>query len=275
MFAGCHRGGRQVKRWCTALAVALNVVAFTACSGSDGTPATAAPASVAPEITRQQIVDALDGNVFDTTDTDRLVADCMADSGFQWVVTTVDPAATIADATYVASYGYGIFSAPIELDGDDPNMAVFDAMSPAEQGAYNLALVGNEQGLEPISPASCLGRQQVALQRLGDLASSELMQKILTEFQSLLLSAPEMTVAQAEWQSCMQASGLDYDNRDAIIAELTALADTLPTGDALVAAKANELRIAQQDYTCSAPVREAAINAADRIKADLVARYAP
>ncbi|MGB8860155.1 MAG: hypothetical protein WCC60_12900 [Ilumatobacteraceae bacterium] len=264
-------------RGCAALAVVICMAAFAACSDSesDGTVQSAAPAAAPPEITRQQIVDALNGNMFNTTDTDRLVADCMADSGFQWVVAAADPAAAIADATYVQSYGYGIFSTPVEAAGDDPNLAIFDAMSPAEQGAYNLALVGNEQGVAPISPTSCFGKQQAALQQLSDIASSELMQKILNEYQSLLLSAPEMTAAQAEWQSCMKAAGLDYDNRDTIIAELTALADTLPTGDALVAAKANELRIAQQDYTCSASVREAAVNAAERIKADLVARYAP
>ena len=251
----------------------MALVALSACASSDGLSTGSAVSQ--PEFTREQISDALDGGLFDTVATDQVVAECMAESGFTWIVARADPSAQIADADFVATYGYGIFSFPDDTGGDDANFVIFDALSPAEQGAYNLALVGNEQGVAPTSPDSCFGRQRQALQRLSDLASSELMRKILDEYQSLLSSAPEVEVANAGWQLCMSAAGLAYDSRDDILAELTALADTQPDGDALIAGKQRELLLAQQDYTCSSPVRAASANAAERIKAELVDRYAP
>lgn len=92
-------------------------------------------------------------------DVESRIAACMSGAGFEYVaadiaavraaMAAVGSAPGLADADYVAQYGYGIatqFDNPAgELGLGAANRAIIAALSPTDQAAYRFALLGEHQ----------------------------------------------------------------------------------------------------------------------------------
>lgn len=143
---------------------------------------------------------------------------CMKSEGFEYRIppdTTVQfPTGTdtASQRTFVKKYGYGI-STTFDLNtisgpNADPNIAIRQKMSPADQKAYDRALLGNPSAGPTGDPKSCIVK---ALSFLGDLTKlTGLFTKYESDVTKRIEANPKVVAAMKKWSACMKEKGFTY-----------------------------------------------------------------
>jgi hypothetical protein len=144
---------------------------------------------------------------------------CMKSEGFEYKIPP-DPAAqfptgsdTASQQAFVKKWGYGI-STTIDVNNlasvdADPNAAIVKKLSPADQKAYNKALVGGTAAAGPTGdPKSCIAK---AISLLGDMTKLTLLfGKYETDVTKRIEANPKVVVAMKQWSACMKEKGFAY-----------------------------------------------------------------
>lgn len=236
-------------------------------SCSSGDVQEARPTEAAGGVSRSDLAFILESGVSPANPSGAVVGQCMRSKGFSWIdpvpASTSGEASPGQDEAFVAKFGYGILSGPTDPAEPDPNLALFNALSDGQQAAYNVALVGNEDGLPPIAPSSCLGREQQALVRSTAMLQLEGVQRAMAELAARVDSDDEVVAARAAWSQCISSAGYAAATRDALMEDFRRLAE-VPMSDAQRSqAVQREIATASADLRCSAAI-EAAVSAARR-----------
>jgi hypothetical protein len=228
------------------------------------------------QLSRQEVVDLLSGESVDALLAGELLTECMAERGFLWVGQGVGGAAELGDAEFVARYGYGIATAALLGESSpepDPNLAYADSLNASALAAYNVALVGNEAGASPISPESCLGKENAALAAASDTLSSPEATALLEEFAAALDTDGGVVAARVSWTECMGQRGYESTGSAALAAGIQQRVDNAANATELEAIAVDELQIAADDFECSAPLGPAIDAATEAIVEEVAARY--
>ncbi len=144
---------------------------------------------------------------------------CMKSEGFEYKIPP-DPAAqfptgsdTASQQAFVKKWGYGI-STTIDVNkltsvDSDPNAAIVKKLSPADQKAYNKALIGGTSTAGPTGdPKSCIAK---AITVLGDFAKlTALFSKYESDVTKRIESNPKVVGAMKQWSACMKEKGFAY-----------------------------------------------------------------
>jgi hypothetical protein len=143
---------------------------------------------------------------------------CMKGEGFEYKIPP-DPSAqfptgsdTASQQAFVKKWGYGI-STTIDVNNltpvdADPNTAIVKKLSPADQKAYNKALLGATATAGPTGdPKSCIAK---AISVLGDITKlTALFGKYESDVTKRVESNPKVVVAMKQWSACMKEKGFD------------------------------------------------------------------
>lgn len=207
------------------------------------------------------------------------IAACMRDAGFDYLkvdAETVRDAMEadktkpgVSDEEYVEQFGFGIttvFEDPVLVLGrGEQNNATYAALAPAEQVAYDRALMGEEgnvglaRALEDEDLSSTGGCTLAAVESLFD--EDELTGSYVNPGDVLLEQDPRMVAANKDWSTCMGAEGFDYAHEDEITDELSQRLEALlggadpasvtgPTADALAELQGEEREVAVVATAC-------------------------
>ena len=220
-----------------------------------------------------------------TRATETLIAQCMAEQGFDYIPSTEgitqvaasEPGTEITDPIANARQnGYGIGSISYEVEDlpDNPNQAIREAMNSTELAAHELALYGPyfdaldadattfEDG-ESWEDAGCAGKaahevEQAETQTdpMAAVLSDPQWAELLAEMNGLTIKAhadPRMVDLNGSWSVCMTAAGFDFESPEAAVAsfmDLTAVPDTTSAAES----KQHQIDVAVADFTCQAEI---------------------
>src|SRR5690606_918103 len=306
---------REANPGARGLLLAAVVVGLGACSPSDpeprpdGTGASASTASADSSGTDDVApLDAYLGYASDPSATEidpmlraeELVAQCMAEQGFEYVprrgiVAELAPGEPEWHTReYAERYGYGTFvqprfvDRPVDPDGVDANAEILASMSLAERAAYDLALNGTSDGGVFRSgddiDLEALGCEGL---RIADLVNGDGKNDPVyvdatahsSHIDEVLLGEdPRVAAADARWAECMSDAGwpgfaAQPDARE--LAESWSLALIDPETSAQTSADpqtlANEISLALADFDCTAATGLAELR--DEVRAELQQEY--
>ncbi|WAU81893.1 hypothetical protein O1Q96_20140 [Streptomyces sp. Qhu-G9] len=211
----------------------------------------------------------------------RLIADCMDEQGFRYVVeelprSSTSPRAASAsrqgDVAWARANGYG--TAPGDAASGQgkralgPNGRYIVSLTPEKQRAFSRALDGTNPSAVSVEVptlgrvfTSADGCQANARTRLyGDQARWVRAKATVTNLRAItrenFSSDPEYTAALSEWRSCMAERG--HSARTPAEARRTALSKRAPAAGAATVS-AGERRTAVADARCSRSTRLAAV----------------
>ncbi|MBT8200321.1 MAG: hypothetical protein KJO36_07380 [Acidimicrobiia bacterium] len=164
---------------------------------------------------------------------------CMAQEGFEYQAATLagftfdDDAFPTDPAEFRRQYGYG--GAPVLLEApfiaeespDDPNAPYYDALSPEEQAAYDVALYGPDLDEEQLSDQfipteGCLIEATQSV--VGDFQVLFDLQSKLEDLQAQFDADPRIIDVTVDWSTCMTEAGYNYTTLSQPEQEFTALA---------------------------------------------------
>ncbi|HWL41541.1 MAG TPA: hypothetical protein VNQ73_01260 [Ilumatobacter sp.] len=149
--------------------------------------------------------------LFSTNVSEDEIATCMADAGFQYVEDpSLDPEAmaamdqrnSMSADEYANRYGLGITGWDLGLFPSppaDPNSAYSESLSQGQRDAYNQ------------SHGVCAGRFDRERR-----AHSDALNVALDTFRDVVTADDRVVAALGAWQSCMAASGFDYETPQAM-----------------------------------------------------------
>jgi hypothetical protein len=197
--------------------------------------------------------------------TEQLIARCMADQGFQYIAAdhnTVRAGMSadkslpgLSEEEFVSRYGFGVSTfytglppqlstgySPARVGLGERNVQIFRKLSPADQVAYNRALLGEED----VSSTFAVALETEDLSRTGGCT-----RKALTEMfkpdqlktthynpqDALINKDPRMKAALESWQREMKKADFDYGHPDEIEPDLRRRLSTLTEGGKLLVSK--------------------------------------
>jgi hypothetical protein len=273
------RGWRAVPIAALGLAVGCGAVACgdggSSSAGTNGSDAGSGAAQFGPE----EFGLTLDELAARIEQVEGLIGQCMTDAGFEYVPVDFErvkagmdadkTAPGLSDEEFVAQYGYGIttqFDKPgREIGLGEQNVAIYEAMSPAEQAAYGHTLFGDNRDAtfalsveaEDFSGTGGCTRQAVE----QSFTPSELDANYLNPGDAVLEQDPRVVAAMADWSDCVAADGFTYAHPDDVETDLKQRLDALtagadpatltgPAADALTELQGEELAIAAVATTC-------------------------
>ncbi len=235
-----------------AMVIALALVA-AACSGAADTTTTAGRVGSGDGETLSDFIPGMPS--FDPSDqaaalaesrrqeqrVQELVAQCMADQGFEYIpyVPNQDAFGSFDEADYVSEFGFGL-ATQILIDesemerrfeeemAQDPNRAIVEAMNPQEQQAYDTALYGEPPDIDPETmsedeidayfqdyvPSGCMAEAQNEVYNQG--AAEEFFRQFgdaLDEQFRSIESDPRIQGLEERWAACMKDKGYDVTKR--------------------------------------------------------------
>jgi hypothetical protein len=170
-----------------------------------------------------------------------LIAECMREQGFEYVAAdfrtvrrgmTADKSMPgIDEEEFIESYGFGVATlytgqAPQLNDGYSParvglgqqNVDIFKSLSPADQVAYNRALLGENTdatlavALEIENFARCGGCTMRAIEHVFE--PEQLKATYYNPKDAMINKDPRMKAALREWAEKMRDAGFDYSHPD-------------------------------------------------------------
>lgn len=197
--------------------------------------------------------------------TEQLIARCMTEQGFQYVAAdhnTVRAGMSadkslpgLSEEEFVSRYGFGISTfysglppqlsigySPARVGLGERNVQIFRVLSPADQVAYNRALLGEED----LSSTFAVALEIEDLSRTGGCtrkAASEVFKPDQLKAShynpqdALINKDPRMKAALAFWQREMKKAGFDYAHPDEIEPDLRNRLNALTEGGKLLVAK--------------------------------------
>jgi len=214
-----------------------------------------------------------------------LIGQCMTDAGFEYVPVDFERVKEGMDADktapglsgeeYIAQYGYGIttqFDEPgREIGLGEQNVAIYEALPPAEQVAYDHVLFGENRDAtfalaveaENFSETGGCTRQAVE----QSFTPAELDANYFNPGDAVLEQDERVVAAMAEWSDCVAKDGYDYAHPDDVEKDLEQRLDELAAGadpasltgsasDALAALQGEELAIAAVATACEEDIVE-------------------
>ena len=279
------RGWRAVPVAALGLAVGWGAVACGGGSGSanpngaDSSPSASGTARFGPEefgLTLDELATRIE-------QVEGLIGQCMADAGFEYVPVDFErvkagmdadkSAPGLSDEEFVAQYGYGIttqFDKPgREIGLGEQNVASYEALSPAEQAAYDHTLFGENRDAtfalsveaEDFSGTGGCTRQAVE----QSFTPAELDANYLNPGDAVLEQDPRVVAAMADWSDCVASDGFTYAHPDDVETDLQQRLDALtagadpatltgPAADALAELQGEELALAAVATACEEDV---------------------
>jgi hypothetical protein len=197
--------------------------------------------------------------------TEQLIARCMADQGFQYIAAdhnTVRAGMSadkslpgLSEEEFVSRYGFGVSTfytglppqlstgySPARVGLGERNVQIFRALSPADQVAYNRALLGEEDvnstfavalEIEDLSRTGGCTRKAVSEVFKPD----QLKASHYNPQDALINKDPRMKAALASWQREMKKAGFDYGHPDEIEPDLRSRLGVLTEGGKLLVSK--------------------------------------
>jgi hypothetical protein len=196
--------------------------------------------------------------------TEQLIAQCMREQGFQYVAAdhnTVRAGMTadkhlpgLSEEEFVSRYGFGVSTfytgLPPQLSTDysparvglgERNVQIFRSLSPADQVAYNRALLG-----EDVTSTFAVALENEDLSRTGGCTRKaaaetfkpdQLKASHYNPLDAHINKDPRMKAALGYWQREMKKAGFDYGHPDEIEPDLRNRLSALTEGGKLLAAK--------------------------------------
>jgi hypothetical protein len=183
-----------------------------------------------------------------------LIADCMRKQGFQYVPADYKTVrrGMISDKSlpgmdeeeFIEQYGFGISTlytgqAPQLNEGYSPgriglgqrNVEIFKGLSPADQAAYNRALLGDHidatfaVALEQENFSQCGGCTLAAIKQV--FKPEQLMASYYNPKDALINKDPRMRAALRKYSEKMRAEGFDYNHPDDVEADIRKRLDAI------------------------------------------------
>jgi hypothetical protein len=214
-----------------------------------------------------------------------LIGQCMTAAGFEYVPVDFErvkagmdadkTAPGLSDEEFVAQYGYGITTQldkpGREIGLGEQNVAIYEALSPAEQAAYDHTLFGEDRdatfalSVEAEDFAATGGCTRQAVEQ--SFSPDELDANYLNPGDAVLEQDPRVVAALADWSDCVAADGFTYAHPDDVETDLKQRLDALtagadpatltgPAADALAELQGEELAVAAAATTCEEDVVE-------------------
>lgn len=273
----CPRHPTGGRRRATALAAVAVLLAVSGCASDAGSDASQGKGKPLPGIkefglTEVQFVQHIQK-------TQALIAQCMADAGFEYIpvdVKTVEAAQARVRSepgytrrTYKEKWGLAVttrFDHPVRDTGLGPNLKIWKSLPKADQEAYSHTLWGDDPGAdfvwsfdeEDFSATGGCTRKAVA----QVFTPAQLKGTYVNPKDVLVDSDPRIIEALHNWSKCMHARGYDYKkDQDEIIDEYGERLDQLVgdsdptklTGSRLAALhklQQQEIKVSLADVEC-------------------------
>ena len=274
-----RRGWRAVPLATLGLAVGWGAVACgdsgSGSAGPDGSTDASGTARFGPE----EFGLTLDELAARIEQVEGLIGQCMTAAGFEYVPVDFErvkagmdadkTAPGLSDEEFVAQYGYGIttqFDKPgREIGLGEQNVAIYEALSPAEQAAYDHTLLGENRdatfalSVEAEDFAGTGGCTRQAVEQ--SFSPDELDANYFNPGDAVLEQDPRVVAAMADWSDCVAADGFTYAHPDDVETDLQQRLDALtagadpasltgPAADALAELQGEELAVAAVATTC-------------------------
>lgn len=206
---------------------------------------------------------------------ERLVADCMAEHGFEYVAVSLDDrragpfdeAYALEPAEFAERYGYGVTTLTAGAEDErflDPNQEIMDSLSPDERAEYERALWGSDAAVDPdAADQGC--RMQAEVEVYGVREPDDRAQQMerfaalfeaLDELSRRIENDPRLADSEIDWARCMAAAGYPgftrpHEARQAVFDQFAALStQSDPDPDALASLREFELALAPVDHAC-------------------------
>lgn len=260
-----NAGARTGRARSTVVGVAV-ALALSGCQSSTGSSGPDAQADSLPGtkefgLTEVQFVQHIE-------DTQALIAECMAEAGFEYIpvdVKTIEAAQArmrtdpgYTRQTYKEKWGLGVttrFDKPVRDVGLGPNLEIWHSLPKSDREAYSRTLWGDNPDFdfvfafdeEDFSDTEGCTREAVA----QVFTAKQLKGTYVNPKDVLVENDPRIIEAQDRWTECMRDAGYDYeDDQDVIIEEFQErLADLVGDDDprTLKGPRAAALRKLQQE----------------------------
>ena len=226
------------------LAVGLSVSA--ACGGGSGSGSTASNGQ--PRFGSEEFGLSMDQLAAKVEQVEGLIGDCMTAAGFEYVpvdfarvkegMDADKTAPGLSDEEFIAQYGFGIttqYDHPgREIGLGEQNVAIYDALPPQEQVAYDHALLGEDreatfaQSVEAEDFSRTGGCTRQAVEQV--FTPQELTQAYINPADVTIAEDPRVVEATGKWSDCLREQGYDYANPDDVEQDLHDRLDALARG---------------------------------------------
>jgi hypothetical protein len=218
-----------------------------------------------------------------------LIGDCMTAAGFEYVpvdfarvkegMDSDKSAPGLSDEQFIAQYGFGIttqYDHPgREIGLGEQNIAIYDALTPQEQVAYDHTLFGEDreatfaQSVEAEDFSKTGGCTRQAVEQT--FTPAELTQAYINPADVAISQDPRVVEALGKWSDCMRQEGYDYANPDDVEQDLHDRLDAVTHGAdprtltgsdaaALAELQGEELALAPVSITCEEDTLEPVIS---------------
>lgn len=204
-----------------------------------------APPSLGPEefgMTQRQLVESVER-------VEQLISRCMRDEGFEYYAADYNTIhngmkadkslPNLSEEEFITGYGYGVATmytgqppqlatgyAPARVGLGERNVKLFQNLSPADQAAYNHALLGDNLGatfavaLETESLGQCGGCTRKAIEQV--FKPEQLRTSYYNPQNALINNDPRMKAALRKYSAEMRRAGFDYTHPDEIEPDIRA-----------------------------------------------------
>jgi len=218
-----------------------------------------APAGLGQEefgLTSKELVQAIEKG-------EALIAQCMREQGFEYVAAdyrTVHagmsadkmlPGVSDSEEQFIDKYGFGLSTtytgkppqlaegySPAQLGLGDRNIQIFKNLSPADQVAYNRALLGENTGatfavaLETENFSLCGGCTLKAIEQV--FKPDQLKATYTNPLDALINKDPRMKAALRKYADEMHQAGFDYNHPDELEPDIKERLNALTSGGTLL-----------------------------------------
>jgi hypothetical protein len=207
---------------------------------------------------------------------EQLVADCMAEHGFEYVPVSLDDrragpfdeAYALDPADFAQQYGYGVTTLTVGAEDEafqDPNQEIMDSLAPEERAEYERALWGADAAVDPdAADQGCRMHAEAEVYGVRDPDDrAQEMERFAALFEALddlsrrIENDPRLADSEVNWARCMAAAGYPgftrpHDARQAVFDQYAALSaqQSDPDSEALADLREFELTLAPVDYAC-------------------------
>ena len=208
-----------------------------------------------------------------------LISKCMRAQGFDYIavdyITVRRGMAAdkrlpgLSEEDFIAKHGYGVSTlytgaapqlasgySPAQVGLGERNVDIYKNLSPADQVAYNRALLGKDAGvtlavgLERESFSGCGGCTHQAIEQVFD--PEQLETTYYNPMDAMINEDPRMKAALREYAAKMREEGFDYSHPDEVESDLRDRLDAITDGGSIAVAQMSPERLTAlrdlQDY---------------------------
>ena len=268
-----------------AFGLAVGISVSAACGGGSGSTASERQ----PRFGSEEFGLSMDQLAAKVEQVEGLIGDCMTAAGFEYVpvdfarvkegMDADKTAPGLSDEEFIAQYGFGIttqYDHPgREIGLGEQNVAIYEALTPQEQVAYDHTLLGEDreatfaQSVEAEDFSKTGGCTRQAVEQV--FTPQELTQAYINPADVAISEDPRVVEATGKWSDCLRQQGYDYANPDDVEQDLHDRLDALTHGAdprtltgsdaaALTELQGLELALAPASIQCEEDVLEPVIS---------------